>query len=184
MTKPTKLLRPAKTQIRLVCWFCHEAAQIELQSLIVWGKKLLFLDNSFNQNHMTQRCHTCISPLRVRALAGQLSINAIFYLLKKTHADDNTISYFHCDINILTEILIEESNLLIQWFGENFIKANPDKFQAICIGKKTLFEIGSTLIKWTTSWENLLFIICVQQRCRSAFASAQWDQHLCCSLPI
>ena len=41
--------------------------------------------------------------------------------------------------------------MLIQWFGENFMKASPDKFQTICIGKKThdaieQFQIGSTLI--------------------------------------
>ena len=42
--------------------------------------------------------------------------------------------------------------LVIQWFEENFMKANPDKFQAICIGKKThdaihQFQIDSTVIK-------------------------------------
>ena len=76
--------------------------------------------------------------------------------MKKTqvynYADDTTISHFHCDLNILTEILIEECTLLIQRFGENSMKASPDKFQAICIGKKTQdaieqFQIGSTLIK-------------------------------------
>ena len=36
---------------------------------------------------------------------------------------------------------------------------------------------------WATSWENLLCAICEQQRRRSACASAQSDQHLCCSLP-
>ena len=36
---------------------------------------------------------------------------------------------------------------------------------------------------WATSWENLLCAICEQQRCRSACASAQSDQRLCCSMP-
>ena len=32
-------------------------------------------------------------------------------------------------------------------------------------------------------WENVFYVICEQQRRRSACASAQSDQHLCCSLP-
>ena len=35
---------------------------------------------------------------------------------------------------------------------------------------------------WARSCENVSYAICEQQRCRSACASAQSDQHLCCSL--
>ena len=35
---------------------------------------------------------------------------------------------------------------------------------------------------WTRSCENVSYAICEQQRCRSACASAQSDQHLCCLL--
>ena len=38
-------------------------------------------------------------------------------------------------------------------------------------------------IKWARPWENVSYAICEQQRRRSACASAQSDQHLCCSLP-
>ena len=38
-------------------------------------------------------------------------------------------------------------------------------------------------IRWALSWENLSYAICEQRRCRSACASAQSDQCLCCSLP-
>ena len=38
-------------------------------------------------------------------------------------------------------------------------------------------------ILWATSWENLFYAICEQQRRRSACASAQSDQRICCSLP-
>ena len=37
--------------------------------------------------------------------------------------------------------------------------------------------------KWATPWENLPNGICEQQRRRSACASVQSDQRLCCSLP-
>ena len=36
--------------------------------------------------------------------------------------------------------------------------------------------------KWATPWENVSYVICEQQRRRSACASAQSDQRLCCSL--
>ena len=36
---------------------------------------------------------------------------------------------------------------------------------------------------WARSCENVSYAICEQQRCRSACASTQSDQHLCCSLP-
>ena len=35
---------------------------------------------------------------------------------------------------------------------------------------------------WAGPWENVSYVICEQQRRRSACASAQSDQHLCCSL--
>ena len=36
---------------------------------------------------------------------------------------------------------------------------------------------------WAGPWENVAYVICEQQRRRSACASAQSDQCLCCSLP-
>ena len=41
----------------------------------------------------------------------------------------------------------------------------------------------SSNYKWARPWENVSYAICEQQRRRSACASAQSDQHLCCSLP-
>jgi hypothetical protein len=38
------------------------------------------------------------------------------------------------------DILEKESLNLIHWFSHNQMKANPDKFQAIAIGSKTLNE--------------------------------------------
>jgi hypothetical protein len=40
-------------------------------------------------------------------------------------------------ILIVIETLEEESDILIKWFTENHMQANPDKFQAISIGRKT-----------------------------------------------
>ena len=47
-------------------------------------------------------------------------------------------------------------------------------------------DLGSAVVykhaNWARSCENLSYVICEQQRRRSACASAQSDQHLCCSL--
>ena len=64
-------------------------------------------------------------------------IDDIFYFIVKcilyNYADDNNLSFIHKDITILKSVLEQESNNLISWFFNNFMKANPDKFQAICI---------------------------------------------------
>ena len=83
-------------------------------------------------------------------------INDIFYFIAQcilyNYADDNTLSYIHKDILHLKSVLEQESLLLIQWFDKNFMKANPDKFQATCIGKKShdnidSFQVGQTNIE-------------------------------------
>jgi hypothetical protein len=52
------------------------------------------------------------------------------------YADDNTVSYCDYDINKVVNTLEADSLKLINWFSINLMKANPDKFQAIAIGKK------------------------------------------------
>ena len=41
------------------------------------------------------------------------------------------------DIDVVTKTLENDSMELINWFSLNLMKANPDKFQAIAIWKKT-----------------------------------------------
>ena len=36
--------------------------------------------------------------------------------------------------------LAKDSLMLIKWFADNHMKANPDKFQAIAVGKRTKDE--------------------------------------------
>ena len=43
--------------------------------------------------------------------------------------------------------------------------------------------MSAVVQKWARPWENVSNAICEQQRRRSACASAQADQRLCCSLP-
>jgi hypothetical protein len=60
-------------------------------------------------------------------------INDIFDFVK----NDNTLSYGSNSVDDVIETLEEQSDILIKWFTENHMQANPDKFQAISIGRKT-----------------------------------------------
>ena len=80
-------------------------------------------------------------------------INDIFYFVDQSsfynYADDNTLSFAIPDFDKLISVLQAESD----WFHFNCMKANPDKFQAIAIGKRTfekspVFELkGSIFIE-------------------------------------
>ena len=45
------------------------------------------------------------------------------------YADDNTLSTSNRVINHLIQNLLTDTNIIIQWFHQNFMKVNPDKFQ-------------------------------------------------------
>ena len=66
-------------------------------------------------------------------------INDIFHFVEScdlyNYADDNTVSYSDHNLEDVIYKLIKDSLLLIKWFLNNKMKANPEKFQAIAIGK-------------------------------------------------
>ena len=81
-------------------------------------------------------------------------INDIFYFVDQSslynYADDNTLSFATPDFRKLISVLETESNSLIDWFHFNCMKANPDKFQAKAIGKRTfekspVFELKGSI---------------------------------------
>ena len=67
-------------------------------------------------------------------------LNNIFGFVKHStlynYADDNTVYRAHHDVTVLKTSLETDSKSLINWFHLNKMKANPDKCQAIAIGKK------------------------------------------------
>ena len=82
-------------------------------------------------------------------------INDIFYFISDSilynYADDNTLSFHSPDFNHLIKVLQRESDVLLDWFKINGMQANPDKFQAIAVGKRTFnenptFNIGNASI--------------------------------------
>ena len=67
-------------------------------------------------------------------------INDIFHFVSRSqlynYADDNTVSCVDHDLRNIVENLVQDSLSLIQWFTDNQMKANPENFQAIAVGKK------------------------------------------------
>ena len=53
------------------------------------------------------------------------------------YADDNTLSFGYPDFDLFISTLESDSNHLIEWLKINKMKANPDKFQVLAVGKKT-----------------------------------------------
>jgi hypothetical protein len=51
------------------------------------------------------------------------------------YADDNTLAHAVDNIDKVVENLEKDSLPLIEWFSCNQMKANPDEFQALAIGK-------------------------------------------------
>ena len=52
---------------------------------------------------------------------------------------------------LITSVIEEESQIIIDWFSFNCMKAKPDKFQAIAVGKRThdkfpVFKLGDANI--------------------------------------
>ena len=82
-------------------------------------------------------------------------INDIFYFIKNrdlyNYADDNTLSFHSPNFDEIIKVLQEEGKMLIDWFCFNCMQANPKKFQAIGVGKRTherspTFKLGSVEI--------------------------------------
>ena len=83
-------------------------------------------------------------------------INDIFYFIEHgtlyNYADDNTLSFSCPDFDRLIQVLQSESLILINWFHNNCMQANHDKFQAIAVGERTfeknlVLKISDTEIK-------------------------------------
>ncbi|MCW4342517.1 MAG: reverse transcriptase family protein [Candidatus Thiodiazotropha endolucinida] len=87
-------------------------------------------------------------------LLFNIFLNDIFYFVTQAnlynYADDNTLSFIHKNFTVLKQVLEQDSLILIQWFTNNLMKANPSKFQAICVGKKAFENIKSFQIDSVT----------------------------------
>ena len=86
-----------------------------------------------------------------------LFINDLLWLLKTkcdvyNYADDNTLAFCHKDPNIVKVTLEEASQISVEWFQDNFMKANPSKFQCMTLSRNNQnlkFNVGDSVITST-----------------------------------
>ena len=92
----------------------------------------------------------------LRPVLFKIFINDIFYAVNNStiynYADDNTLSYADYDIKNVIQNLESDSLKMLDWFDYNLMKANPEKFQALAIGKKSfdhkiVFELKGNRIE-------------------------------------
>ena len=93
-------------------------------------------------------------------LLHNLSDSCIIY----NYADDNSLSFHHHNPAVVKSVLETASMEAIQWFQENFMLANPDKFQAITLSRDSSitisqFDIGDVVIHPSTEVKMLGFTI-------------------------
>ena len=65
-------------------------------------------------------------------------INELFYVLGDScplynYADENTLGFYHTDIDILKSQLEDGSKITLDWFDENHFQASISKFQSIIL---------------------------------------------------
>ena len=75
---------------------------------------------------------------------SNIFVNDIFHVIKNSklynYADNNTMSVADRVLSKLIANLAKDSLMLVKWLADNHMKANPDKFQAIAVGKRTKDE--------------------------------------------
>ncbi len=100
---------------------------------------------------------SCLGPL-----IFNIFISDMFYFIEKcellNYADDNTLSYVANTVDLLLDALKSDTIHALEWFDNNFMQANPNKFQVMFMKpftNKTVFpkgiEIGDVTIERQTS---------------------------------
>ena len=71
---------------------------------------------------------SCLGPILFNIFINDLFLN-IEHASLFNYADDNTLSASGKTFDVVSNILIQDSKRAIRWFTDNFMKANPSKFQ-------------------------------------------------------
>ena len=93
-------------------------------------------------------------------------INDLFLFIKNAKlanfADDNTIYADSTDLNRLLNILEKESETAINWFKENEMIVNPDKFQTMILGKHNIKEINLKINETNIKAQNSVTLLGIE----------------------
>ena len=76
---------------------------------------------------------------------GKKLLRACVYCLQKPNSNKVFLSYLilcyaDYDLNNVISKLESDSKKMLDWFANNLMQANPEKFQALAISKKTFKE--------------------------------------------
>ncbi len=81
---------------------------------------------------------------RLGSIIFNIFMNDTFYFIQKcdfvNYVDDDTLSKIASAMESLMECLIHDSEVAINWFLNNFMEANPSKFQIILLKSFTSKE--------------------------------------------
>ena len=113
-------------------------------SLILFFSYLKDRKQAVKVNNTLSSFMTLVSGVPQGSILGPLLfnifINDIVFFLERSdlgnYADDNTITAWENSIKELINTLQNESNIAIDWFRENQMIVNPDKFQVIIFHKQ------------------------------------------------
>ena len=88
-------------------------------------------------------------------LLFNIFINDIFFIDNDVsiynYADDNCISYAHSSIDQIKNVLERDTHKLLDWFKNNFLVANPTKFQSMFLkNKKAITDDFDIIVNDTT----------------------------------
>ena len=96
---------------------------------------------------------SCLGPLLFNVFINDLFLNVTQGKLFN-YADDNTLSASGSSFDIVINTLTQDSENAINWFKENFMQANPNKFQVMflkparsLISSPTSLQLDNTVIQ-------------------------------------
>ena len=87
------------------------------------------------------------------------------------YADDNHICHENKSTEVLCEVLRLDTNNAISWFEQNYMDANPTKFQGIILGKDVSQSIALTAQDYAIPLSNHLKVLGV------TLDKLQFDMH-------
>ena len=130
----------------------HDLLLLKLEAYGVTGSALELIDSYLSNRKQCVKLNDIKSSFQnvykvvpqgsiLGPVLFNIFINDIFHFVQNSnlynYADDNTLSFSDKNLDTVKQTLENDSMTLIQWFSDNKMEANPDKFQAISLGKKT-----------------------------------------------
>ena len=118
---------------------------------------------------------SCLGPLLFN-----IFVNDLFCVIENAnlynYADDNTLSVSHSSIEMVIDMLIKDTKNTMKWFLDNYMQANPEKFQVMFMKPpRNAIELPKNLsiddVKLNTSEKVILLGVTIDNK-------LNFDQHV------